>query len=293
MPCIKSLLLAFLRFTTNLLPFAGNQEDSRSLNLPSLSEVEIEFEIKGNFKEILSNTPPEQVRSVLAKHLPSQYKVGIFEKDHAAIEAIHQTNPTMATKLLAAARYDLIRRQNGNLTSPTTTTTTPTVIVTLPVTTTNSAGSQVTSAVTAIGTPTASIVVTGAATNAAGQTIITSSTVPAVVLTNNGQITTAPAATVDGSGDVVQTMTNDQGSVFVTTYTPMGGVFTSFAVFTSTLANGQLSTFTSYAAVTHVTASPSASTTPKLQGAATTIQPNVVTVQGVLLLALVFGFLMI
>ncbi|KAF2667065.1 hypothetical protein BT63DRAFT_328454 [Microthyrium microscopicum] len=289
MPCIKSLLLASLRFA-HLDFFQQQPQDPHSLNLPSLPVLPDDVQLEGDFSEILNHVPSEQIHSILHKHLPATFKDGIFEKDTNAIEAVHRTDPTMATKLLAAARYDLIRRQNGNLTV---TTTTPTVIVPVTQTTTNAQGSSVVTTLTAESSATASVVVTTHTTDSAGQTVITAVSVPAVVLTSNGQVTSVPAPTQASDGGVAITTTNEQGSTYVTTFTPGGGVVTSLAIFTSTAPDGSRSTYTSYAIVSKTSIPPgsAATTGPKLQGSAT--KSAAVTLQGVLVLAITFGLFLI
>ncbi|KAL6151828.1 hypothetical protein ACJBU6_09769 [Exserohilum turcicum] len=97
---------------------------------------------------------------------------------------------------------------------------------------------------------TASVAVTVVQTNSQGKTITTTENKPAVIKTTtdkDGRTTvTTSAANYAPTAGQVQTTTNQQGSVFVTTYTPGGGLVSSIKLITTTDAQGQQSTLTSY-----------------------------------------------
>jgi hypothetical protein len=284
MPCIKSLLLTSLRFATNLLPLpheSNNQLDEVVNTLP------VEPVIEGSFKDALSSVPESSIHAALHEHLPQVFKDGMFEHDSSAVEVVHRTNAPLATKLLAAARYDLLRRQNGNLTT-TSVAAPPPVVVPVTVTSTDASGGVVTSVATALSSATVSVATTLTTTNAAGQTTLLATQVPAAVVTNaNGQVTTAPAPTLNPQGNLVLTTTDAQGSVYVTTITPSGGVYSSFVVETTTLPDGSRSTFTSLTVVPAPTGSSSGG--PHLQGGAGSLKTNSVTLSGLLVAAVTLG----
>jgi ABC-type Fe3+-hydroxamate transport system substrate-binding protein len=152
-------------------------------------------------------------------------------------------------------------------------------------TSTDAAGSTAVATSLALSAATASVATVVTATDAAGQATLLTSFVPGIVLTDAaGQVTTTPAPTQS-----IVTTTNAQGHTVVATITPGGGVVDSLVLETTTLANGQLSTYTSYvspqgtgASVPHLQ---SASAPPALRG--------VVTLSGVLLVAVAFGALML
>ena len=288
MPCIKALLLASLRFATHLFnssPFEPYQ---------NARYAHIDDALRGDFKEILESTPRTNLHATLHEHLPTVFKDGMFEHDSSAIEAIHRTNAPLATRLLAAARYDLLRRQNGNLTTttPTTSAPPPPVIVPVTISSTDSGGSIVTTVATALSSATVSIETVLPTTDAAGQTSLLTTLVPAAIVTNsNGQVQTTAAPTLNPNGDIVLTTTNAQGSVYVTTITPDGGVFSSVVLETTTLPDGSQSTYTSFALVSAPTLS--ASSGPHLQNSAGIVKPASISLSGLLVLAVAFGALLI
>jgi hypothetical protein len=284
MLCIKALILASLRFTANLFnssPFQP-RDHARFLHFDETLPAE-------NFKQELDLIPDSSLHSALHEHLPNVFKDGMFEHDSSAVEAIYRTNPTLATKLVAAARYDLLRRQNGNLT---TTSTPPPVIVPVTITSTDPSGSTVTTVATALSSATVSIETVLTTTNAAGKTTLLTTVVPGALVTNsNGQVQTTAAPTLNSNGDIVLTTTNAQGSTYVTTITPSGGVFSSIVLETTTLPDGSRSTYTSFAIVPAPTGG-TATGGPHLQGGAGIVKPSSVSLSGILVLAVAFGALL-
>jgi len=147
MPCIKALLLSTLQLAASFLPSHNNfPHDNHS------RFQHVDVTITGDFQENLNSLPEASIHAALQESLPN-FKDGMFEHDSSAIEAVHRTNPPLATKLLAAARYDLLRRQNGNLTTvnpPVTTSAGPTINSNglVEITSTNAQGSTVVATVT-------------------------------------------------------------------------------------------------------------------------------------------------
>ena len=179
--------------------------------------------------------------------------------------------------------------------STTTTTSSADVVVPIDVSTTNSQGQGTTLRTSAVASPTVSVETRVTSTNEAGSTVVQTTNVPAAVVTENGRVTTSPVptftpsrvdptratdvTTTNSAGRTVRlssvtpgavvTATDDAGGVFVTTYTPDGGVVESLVVSRTTLPNGEVSTITSFAFVAADTASsPSSTGTPRLQSGA-------------------------
>jgi hypothetical protein len=269
MPCIKSLLLTSLHYAGLLsLPSLDNPPAAAPATLPA-----------ADFDQLLGSVPEASLHAALHAHLPpSRFKDGMFERDASAVRALHSSDAALATRLVAAARYDLLRRQNGNLT-----TTPPPVIVPVTLTTTDAAGSATVETSLALSAATASVAAVLTSTDAAGHTTLLTSLVPGIVLTDAaGQVTTTPAPTQS-----VVTTTNAHGQTIVATITPGGGVVDELVLETTTLPNGVLSTYTSY-----VSPQGTGASQPHLQSAAPP-RRGMVTVSGILLLAVAFGALML
>lgn len=158
------------------------------------------------FRELLEALPEQSIHAALHENLHPKYQDGVYQHDKAALEAVHSANPPLATRVLAVAALDLIKRQNVSTPTTSSTETTPTspsgesttetsssaVVVPVEVSTTNSAGSTIVSTTSAVAVPSASVVVPVTTTNAEGSTIVTSSTVPAAIVVSNGVTTTSP-----------------------------------------------------------------------------------------------------
>src|SRR6266480_8025743 len=77
------------------------------------------------FHELLEALPEQSIHAALQEKLHPKYQEGVYEHDKSAIEAVHSVNPPLATRLLAVAALDLIKRQNGTTPASTSTTNTP------------------------------------------------------------------------------------------------------------------------------------------------------------------------
>ncbi|EDU48665.1 hypothetical protein PtrSN002B_001097 [Pyrenophora tritici-repentis] len=97
---------------------------------------------------------------------------------------------------------------------------------------------------------TASVAVTVVRTNQQGSTVTQTENRPAVIKTvtdSAGRTTvTTSAANYAPTAGEVKTQTNEQGSTFLTTYTPGGGLVSSIQLITTTDSEGRPSTMTSY-----------------------------------------------
>lgn len=100
---------------------------------------------------------------------------------------------------------------------------------------------------------TASVPVTVVRTNEQGSTVTTTENRPAIIMTTTDsagrtQVTTSAGNLAPTAGEIV-TATNQQGSTFLTTYTPTAGKVSSVKLVTTTGQDGQPMTLTSYAYV--------------------------------------------
>ena len=230
------------------------------------------------FQDLLNALPEESLHAALHNHHP-KFQDGVWEHDRSAVENVHKEDPPLATKLVAAAKVELVRRQasptNGtssappaesssaasssaqaesSATAPTSTSSAPAaVIVPVQVSTTNSAGKPTVVSSSILSAPTVSVAVVVTTTNSAGSTYVSSSNAPGVVYTTTDSagstvVTTSAVAFAPTSGQVI-TKTNSKGSTFITTYTPGGGTVASIFLVTTHNSDGTPETFTSYAYV--------------------------------------------
>lgn len=200
------------------------------------------------FRELLEALPEQSIHAALQEKLHPKYKEGVYEHDKSALEALHSDNPPLATRVLAVAALDLIKRQNGSApttassTTTTSETTTPNpppsstsstpVIIPVTVSSTNSAGSVVVSTSSAIAAASTSVVVPITTTNAQGKTITTSSSVPAVVVVSNGVTSLSPVpvytpATTPSNGAYDITTTDQLGNTVVLSNVHSGEAMTT------------------------------------------------------------------
>lgn len=290
-----------------------------------------------DFQELLAVLPAESLHAALHKHVDEKFQDGVYEHERIAVEKVHNEDPGTATKVLAEAALHLLKRQNSNDTIPTTTPTTtsdtpappppppPTstitpsgVVIPIDVSTQNSEGEGTTLRTSAVATPTVSVEQPVTTTNEAGDTVVQTTTVPAAVVTEDGQVTTSPVeaftpsaadptratdvTTTNSQGQTVVlssvtpgeviTATDASGGAFVTTYTPDGGTVSSLVLRTTQLPNGQFSTITSFAVVAADTASsPSSTGNPRLQSGANSIRTSArsFAVEAAVLLGATFG----
>ncbi|KAI2623381.1 hypothetical protein GGR54DRAFT_51428 [Hypoxylon sp. NC1633] len=70
------------------------------------------------FSRLLSSASPQALHSFLHTYFPTTYKHGIYDSDHAAMEAVHETDPELATSIVQMAK----RQQSSNETTTSTTT---------------------------------------------------------------------------------------------------------------------------------------------------------------------------
>lgn len=313
MPCIKLVLLRALQLTSTFFPILPASPNFNPA--PALANVDRPEQAVA-FKQELKGLSDSSINAALHANLPQLYKEGMFEHGSSALEAIHSTNPPLATQLLAAARYELLRRQVVELNNTTTSTSTPivteatttslatqnsletsastsnnAVVIPLVVSSTNSDGSVQTTVVPVLAPATASTPITLTSTDGAGAPVFLTTSVPAILATDSaGQVVTSAAPTTSGNVAVVIKTTNAQGSTVVTTITPAGGVVSSEVMITTTLPDGAKSTYTSFALVPAAAATQSGG--PKLQGSGSRESPRLGLV-GVMLFGVLIGGMML
>lgn len=238
------------------------------------------------FQDLLNALPEESLHAAL--NSLGHFRDGIFESDRHGVEHVHQENPPLATKLIVAAVQDLKRKRqlqpNGTTTQNTQSTnepakppSSPAVVVPVPIeTTTDSEGRATTLSSFFLSDPTASVVVPTTRTNAQGSVEVATETKPAAVFSTTdsaGRATLVTSAVqYQPTQGQVLTQTDDKGSTFVTTYTPSGGKVSSVLLLTTTGADGQPSTVTTWTEVYQ-----GASTTPPGNNPTNTGKPGLQT----------------
>lgn len=237
------------------------------------------------FQDLLNALPEESLHAAL--NSLGHFRDGIFESDRHGVEHVHQENPPLATKLIVAAVQDLKRKRqlNGTTTNQNAQSTSeaakppssPAVVVPVPVeTTTNEQGRPTTRSSFILSDPTASVAVVTTRTNAQGAVETATETKPAVIFSTTdsagrGTVVTSAVQFQPTKGEVL-TQTNDQGSTFITTYTPSAGKVSSILLLTTTGEDGQPSTVTSYTYV-----DPAAATDPPENKPSNTPKPGLQT----------------
>ncbi|KAF2678610.1 hypothetical protein K458DRAFT_244430, partial [Lentithecium fluviatile CBS 122367] len=274
---------SFYRLAVLALPLLGRGACEEPASPTKQTENNVQaFYANANeaFQDLLNALPEESLHAAL--NSLTHFRDGIFESDRDGVERVHQDNPPLATKLIVAAVQDLkAKRQvpsNGTTTStgqpPESTTasppSSPAVVVPVPVeTTTDSSGQTTTVSSSILSEPTASVALTTTLTNAQGSVQVATTTKPAVIFSTTdssgrGTVITSAVDFQPTSGEVL-TRTNEQGSTFLTTYTPDGGKVSSVVLLTTTGSDGQPSVVTSYTYV-----DPAAATGSGAGGATTT-----------------------
>ncbi|TID18750.1 hypothetical protein E6O75_ATG05871 [Venturia nashicola] len=209
-----------------------------------------------NFQELLEALPEESLHAALHKHLDGKFTDGAFEHDRDAVYAVHDEDAPTATKVLAEAALDLIRRQNSNSTavaatssvpltsttrttdgstvvapatsvSTTATTPAPVIVTSLTLTTTDSAGSATVVTTSAVVAASVSKEVTVTTTDSSGSTVTQATSVAAQVVTSNGQPTTVTASTVNIAAPQTISTTDNAGNSVVLTGAVAGATLTA------------------------------------------------------------------
>jgi hypothetical protein len=251
---------SFHRIILLALPFLGRVACEEPASPTKQTDKNVQaFYANANeaFQDLLNALPEESLHAAL--NSLGHFRDGIFESDRHGVERVHQDNPPLATKLIVAAVQDLkMKRQvptNGTTTSPPqepsdTPPSSPAVVIPVPVETTDAEGRTTTSSTSILSEPTASVALTTTRTNAQGSVETATETKPAVIFSTTdsagrGTVVTSAVDFAPTSGQVI-TRTNDQGSTFLTTYTPDGGKVSKVVLLTTTGQDGRPSVVTSY-----------------------------------------------
>ncbi|KAI2779575.1 hypothetical protein F4815DRAFT_188418 [Daldinia loculata] len=241
----------FLTLFLGLLVTAGLASAVLHQKPSGEDKVEIETEHvvlrdDSTFSRLLSSASPRAIHEFLHAYFPGTYKHGVYDSDHSAMEAIHASDPELATSIV-----QLAKRQSGNETITTTATsvesssTAPTSESESESTTTE----EQTSTSTSVDTPTTT---TSDSTTEPTSDVPTTTTsdVPTTTTTSTtDEPTTASSPTSESSAETTSTpdttlTTATSASTPSTTRPPRTSTFTS------TLPGGAKTTITSVEVVT-------------------------------------------
>lgn len=246
---------SFCQFTLLALPLLGSVVCQEPASPSKQKSQPLYANANEAFRDLLNALPEESLHAAL--NSLGHFRDGIFESDRHGVERVHQENPPLATKLIVAAVQDLKRKRqvtNGTATSQKPQSpppSSPAVVVPVPIeTTTDDQGRTTTLSSSILSDATASIAIITTRTNAQGSVEVATTTQPAVIFSTTdasgrGTVVTSAVDFQPSQGQVL-TRTNDQGSTFLTTYTPTGEGVSSVLLLTTTGADGQPSTITSY-----------------------------------------------
>ncbi|KAI6090954.1 hypothetical protein F4821DRAFT_228317 [Hypoxylon rubiginosum] len=183
------------------------------------------------FSRLLSSASPQAIHEFLHAYFPGTYKHGIYDSDHSAMEAVHATDPELATSIVQMAK-----RQAGNET-------------TVPPTSTQAPDSSTLSTSTLVQTTT-----TTTPDTSTTDTTTTSPTAPSETSTVVETITTTSSTdsptTQPTSDSTSATSTPDSTPGTTTTSNSITSRATRTSTFTSTLPGGAKTTITSVEVVT-------------------------------------------
>ncbi|KAI1776005.1 hypothetical protein F4818DRAFT_365913 [Hypoxylon cercidicola] len=188
------------------------------------------------FSRLLSSASPQALHEFLHAYFPGTYKHGIYDSDHSAMEAVHATDPELATSIVHMAK-----RQSGNDTTiPPTSTQVPdsstlTSTSTLDQTTT-----------TTQETSTSDMTTTSPTSPSETSTVVETST---VISTSSTDSPTTPPTSGSTPGSTSATSTPDS-TLGTTTMNSDTTRATRTSTFTSTLPGGAMTTITSVEVVT-------------------------------------------
>ena len=112
MPSARNLILALLVGLLVTLGLASavtpDRQPCQDGEANAYSDVEPD-ESPSTFSRLLSSASPEALHRFLHSHFPGTYRHGVFDSDQAAVEAIHVTDPELASSIV-----QLAKRQGAN-----------------------------------------------------------------------------------------------------------------------------------------------------------------------------------
>lgn len=207
------------------------------------------------FQELLNTVDPSALHEALHENVKDKYQHGVFQEDKAAVEAIHQQNAEAAESLIELAKRQATGSGNSTVVTSTAVTTTDTVVTsTDSITTTPSSTPATTPSESQSSTPPASTPQsTSTPASSAQSTAVVSSTVTQVSTSSAGGSTSERASSSEPTPVSTSTPTSKAStssppskSEAETKTTPSSSRTT---IYTTTLANGALTTFTSVTVV--------------------------------------------
>ncbi|KAI0119130.1 hypothetical protein F4814DRAFT_228064 [Daldinia grandis] len=202
------------------------------------------------FSRLLSSASPRAIHEFLHAYFPGTYKHGVYDSDHSAMEAIHASDPELATSIV-----QLAKRQSGNETITTTTTSVESSSAVPTSESESTTTEDQTPTSTSVDTPTTTTTTTSDLTTESTSDVSTTTTTSDVPTTTTAttsttdEPTTASSATSESSAETTSTpdttlTTATSASTPSTTRPPRTSTFTS------TLPGGAKTTITSVEVVT-------------------------------------------
>ena len=112
MPSARNFILALLVGLLVTLGLASavtpDRQPCQDGEANAYGDIEPE-ESPSSFSRLLSSASPEALHRFLHSHFPGTYRHGVFDSDQAAVEAIHVTDPELASSIV-----QLAKRQGAN-----------------------------------------------------------------------------------------------------------------------------------------------------------------------------------
>ncbi|KAI0852160.1 hypothetical protein F5Y00DRAFT_227418 [Daldinia vernicosa] len=201
------------------------------------------------FSRLLSSASPRAIHEFLHAYFPGTYKHGVYDSDHSAMEAIHASDPELATSIV-----QLAKRQSGNETSTTTATSaeSTSAVPTSESESESTTAEEPTSTSTPVDTPTTTTTATSDSTTESTSDVptTTASDVPTTTTTSTtDDPTTASSATPESSAETTSTPETTLTTA-TSASTPSTTRPARTSTFTSTLPGGAKTTITSVEVVT-------------------------------------------
>ncbi|KAI0883326.1 uncharacterized protein GGS22DRAFT_168424 [Annulohypoxylon maeteangense] len=239
-------LLLGLLFTTGLANGLLKQQPSNEVHAESKPDHVVHRD-DSTFSRLLSSASPQALHHFLHTYFPATYKHGVYDSDHAAMEAVHANDPELATSIVQMAKR---QQSSGNDTTAAVTTSTSTE----------------TSAATSTSQSTTTQESTAETSSTTRSSASTSDAPTSTVTSTSSTQTDSPTTTTTTSSGSTET-TSTPGSTLATATTSSVSTTASprTSTFTSTLPGGAKTTITSVEVVTPG-ASEAASTTSGTSG---------------------------
>ncbi|KAI0891592.1 hypothetical protein F4806DRAFT_301844 [Annulohypoxylon nitens] len=228
------------------------------------------------FSRLLNSASPQALHHFLHAYFPATYKHGVYDSDHAAMEAVHANDPELATSIVQLAKRQQSSSSNDTTAAVTSSTSTETSESSVATPTSESSTTQESTAETTSTTP---------SSTSTSDTPTSSTTTPTSSAQTDSQTTTTTSASSETTSTPAyldSTLATTTTSSASTTASPRTSTFTS------TLPGGAKTTITSVEVVTPgatEAASTTSGTSGSLQsgvGRALAINPMVEVVIGVL-----------